>query len=166
MLGAAVAFVFAFAFVPFAQAHGPTATVTVSAFVPNGCAFTTSTDDVDFGAYNPVGANATAALTQNYVARYNCTSSDVAYTFSFSSLNQAGGQCRITLDASAFLNYNITDAASQNFTCNGSTGASAHGQSTGAGHLETTYAFTFTIPPGQHAVRGTYIDTLTITIAG
>ncbi len=169
ILAAAALLASAIAFVPSAQAaaNGPTDTVLVSANVPVSCVFTTTSDSVNFGTYDPIGANATLALTQPLTAHYICTQSDITYTFAFSDPNQTGGQCRMRRSSTSdYLNYNVKDTGSVAFLCNNAP-ASATGQPPGAGIGALSYIFTFTLPAGQNTVQtGTYTDTLTITIAG
>ncbi len=144
--------------------NATTSSVAVSATISNVCTFGGSTPTtVTFaGGYDPVVANASTAATAAYSPQYECTKSDSAYTWSFSSVNHASTQA-VLKSGSNSLNYNITDASANAYHGDGSNSFAVG--STGNGANVLTYSsFTFTIPAGQNLPAGTYTDTLTVTL--
>ena len=169
ILAASVVLASVLTFAPFmsaSPANGPSIALTVSAYVPGVCVFTTTSDTVNFGTYDPIAANASAALRQPYSARYRCTQSDATdpIEFAFSGANQTGGQCRMKGGTSTdFLNYNIKDSASVDFPCDNTvTSATRQSADADAGGATFFYDFTFTLPGEKNTVQ-TETDTLTVT---
>ena len=145
-------------------ANAATSSVAVSAAISNVCTFGgSSPTTVTFaGGYDPVVTNASTAATASYAPQYECTKSDSAYTWSFSSLNHSGTQA-VLKSGSNVLDYNVTDASSNAYNADGSNSFSVGSAGNGANVL-TYSSFTFTIPSGQNLPAGTYTDTLTVTL--
>jgi len=87
-----------------------TATLTVNASVSKNCTITTA--PVNFGAYDPVAANATTPLDGTGTLTVACTKGAVAKIGLNAGSNAQGTTRRMSQSTAAFLNYEIySDAA-------------------------------------------------------
>jgi spore coat protein U-like protein len=139
--------------------------IAVSARVVAACTLTTNA--LDFGAYDPLGTNATQDLANSADISVTCTN-NAGTTISLSSGAHALGSPATTrqladADGTHFLAYSLyTDVA--------------HGTAWGDGTLAPTFAYTGTgaattltvygkVEKGQAATAGNYTDTVTATIS-
>jgi len=82
-----------------------TATLTVNASVSKNCTITTA--PVNFGAYDPVTANATAPLDGTGTVTVTCTKGAVATVGLNPGGNAQGTTRRMSQGAAAYLNYEL-----------------------------------------------------------
>jgi spore coat protein U-like protein len=87
------------------HAQSATASMTVSATVAKNCTITTT--PVNFGAYDPVAANATAPLDGSGTLTVACTKGTVAKVGLNAGANAQGALRRMSQSATAYLNYEI-----------------------------------------------------------
>ena len=139
-------------------------TIAVSAQVTAACTLATNT--LDFGAYDPLGTNATADLTKSTDITVSCTN-NAATTITLSTGahpvgSPATGRQLADVPGTHFLNYSLySDAALQNQWGDGTLGATV--AYTGTGGTSTLTVFG-KVDKGQTATAGTYSDSVTATI--
>jgi len=148
-----------------AQAATSTDNLSVTASVAANCSI--STTAVAFGAYDPVVANAVAAIDQTGTVSVNCTSGANATVTLGQGANAGGGSTdavpvrRMSDGVTSFLNYTLYSDAGRT-TAWGNTGG------TGQAHLGTGSAANLTVygrlPGGQAVPVGSYTDTVVATI--
>lgn len=140
-----------------------TSSLTVTATVPAVCVLTPGT--LSFGAYDPVGANATAPLTASGTFFVACTK-NTAYSVTLGNGNNAAsavGTTRAMKDATsgAFLNYEIYTSNTYASVWNTTNTASGTAASTTAIPL-TAFG---RVPAGQNVPAATgYTDTVVSTV--
>lgn len=157
-----------------ALAASSSTTVPVSAFVSQVCSIST-TSALAFAAYDPVGANATAALNTTGQISVACSKGAVGLTIGMDNGTHVSGAQRQMLGGgtASLLRYNIfqppSNAAGIACTFPGTTAWTA----VGAGMLTLTsapartarvYNVCGTIPGGQDVAADTYTDAVGATI--
>ena len=143
------------------DAQSATASMTVSANVSKNCTITTSV--LNFGAYDPVAANATATLDGTGTVTVTCTKGAVAKVGLNAGSNAQGTTRRMSQSASAFLTYEIyKDAAHTVVWGNGTTDS----LDVPAAPNKNPRNFTAygRVASGQDATVGTYSDTVVATV--
>jgi len=155
-------------------AASATTAIPVSASVSQNCSISTSSA-LAFAAYDPVGANATAALNATGQISVACSKGATGLTIGMDNGAHVSGTQRQMLGGTAagILQYNIfqppSSAPGTACTFPGSTAWTA----AGAGMLTLTSAPTKvsrlynvcgTIPGGQDVAADTYTDTITASI--
>lgn len=146
---------------PAAFAATATANLSISASVAAVC--TVSTSPVAFGAYDPVVANAAAALNANGSVTVACTKGASATVDLGVGGNLSGGSRRMAAGAN-FLNYALyQDAALTTVWGSGMTGGSTktYNSTSKAPTALTVYG---SIPAGQDVAVGSYADTVVATV--
>lgn len=161
---------------PIAFAATAPTTIEVSATVSQGCRIST-TAALAFGAYDPIGANATAALNATGQISIACSKGASGLTVAMNDgLHGTTGQRRmqkaeVTTDV---LLYNIFQppSAEPNTACS-AVGTIPWNSTAPAGVLTLTsapskvarlYNVCGTIPAGQDATTGAYTDTVVATL--
>jgi spore coat protein U domain-containing protein, fimbrial subunit CupE1/2/3/6 len=153
--------------------------VTVSASVSNNC--TVSTATVNFGAYDPVSANATTDLVATAAPlTVTCTKGAAGVTIDLGQGGNYSAPNRRMSDGTDFLNYQLymasTEAAGAACASPPSTGAGIWGSSSGGSVLtpssptwSATTGLVFNIcgvvPQAQNVGAGTYNDSVTATVS-
>jgi spore coat protein U-like protein len=151
--------------------------ITVSASVSQACSIGTITNLV-FGAYDPIGTNATTALNATGQVSVACSKGAQGMTIGMSNgANSAADQrTMVGKTATNVLNYNIfqppaTPGAACDFAGNGmgkvawtSSGAGALIVPNSGGKLARAFNVCGSIPAGQDAAVDTYTDLVTATI--
>jgi spore coat protein U domain-containing protein, fimbrial subunit CupE1/2/3/6 len=150
-----------------AKAGTATNSLTVQANVANNCKVTAAT--LNFGAYDPVVANATTDLTAQQALTINCTKDTAATSIDLDNGIHASGAQRRMTNGSDNLNYNLFKDSAR--TSNWTTGAvngvvpdastSKNTALTSGGNPIVVYG---TVPQNQDVSAGSYSDTVTITI--
>jgi spore coat protein U-like protein len=152
-----------------AMAGSSTQTLSVTATVITNCSFTTNA--VNFGSYDPVVANATAALTGTGSLSVTCTSGD-AVTI---DLDQGGNgtgtltaPVRNMSSAGNMLAYSLfwPSAAGSGGTATSTLWGTGGGTSfayTATGAQQTINVFG-SVAGGQNVATGTYSDTVNVTV--
>jgi len=146
------------------QAGTTTGSLSVSATISNNCVFGTST--MAFGAYDPVGANKSTALTATGTVGITCTSGDgITLTANTgSNSTHAAGSCatatcsRAMANGTNYLSYDLYTSAADTTVWNGVNTVAATG--TGAAQTVNVYGY---IPAATVDPAGTYNDTVTVT---
>jgi len=140
-----------------AQAATDTSTIAVTATVVENCMITTNTD-LAFGAYDFLGANATADATTTGQVEIICNNGSQGVLSLDSGLNAvAAGQQAMesTTLPGTYLTYTVSD------TLGGTSWIDV--AVTGDGTAQTFDVYG-TIPAAQNAPVGSYADTVTATI--
>jgi len=151
------------------------ATIAVSATVSQGCSFSTTTA-LAFGAYDPVGANATAPLNATGQVSVACSKGATGLTIAMNDGTHVVGTQRQMEGATAtdILTYNISQPPSNvpGVACS-FPGTIAWNTTAPAGVLTLAsapskavrvYNVCGTIPGGQDATTGAYTDSVTATL--
>lgn len=135
-----------------------TTTFQVSAAVAKTC--TISATAIDFGAYDTVGANATAPADQTGTVTLRCTRG-TAYSVALGQGDNFSGGRRMQLGASGeYLSYDLYSDAGRTSVWDGAspvTGVAANRSAFGL----TVYG---RVPPAQDVVEGAYLDTISATV--
>ena len=143
------------------EAQTASASLTVTASVSKNC--TISTAPVNFGAYDPVAANATAPLDGIGTVTVTCTKGATAKVGLNTGSNAQGTARRMTAGAANFLSYELYKDA-------GRTDVWGDGLDTGLdiGAAPNRNPRTFTtygrVVAGQDATVGNYTDTVVATV--
>jgi spore coat protein U-like protein len=150
-----------------------TANMAVTASVSKNCAITTT--PLVFGAYDPVTANLTLALTGNGTVSVACAKNSSGLTVGMSNgANVSGAQRQmkgVTVANTDFLQYDLfqppsnTPGAACNFTAPTAwTDAAPLTLSTAPSKAARTYNVCGSIPGAQDVTVDSYTDTVTATI--
>ena len=142
-------------------AQSASASLTVTASVSTNC--TISTAPVNFGAYDPVAANATAPLDGIGTLTVTCTKGATARVGLNAGGNSQGATRRMSQSGTAYLNYEIyKDSSRTNVWGN------ALDDSLDVGAAPNRNPRTFTaygrVANGQDATVGNYTDTVVATV--
>ncbi|MCX7173358.1 MAG: spore coat U domain-containing protein [Proteobacteria bacterium] len=159
----------------FVLAASTPTNIAVSATVSQGCSISTTTA-LAFGAYDPIGANASAALNATGQVSVACSKGATGLTIGMDNGTHVSGTQRQMQGTTAadLLQYNLfqppTNVAGVACTFPGTI---AWNTTAGAGVLTLTSAPTKaarlynvcgTIPGGQDATTGAYTDTVIATL--
>ena len=152
-----------------------TGSLPVTASVAQSCVVS-ATSAVAFGAYDPVGANAAAALAGTGSISLKCTKGSTSITADLSAGANAVGNQRKMLGTtnSDLLNYSITQPATASpwTSCAGSTvwgstvGGSVYTPTGVTWTAAAAQAFTVcgSVPAAQNVSADSYTDTITVTV--
>lgn len=145
---------------PASARQTATANLTVTASVGNDC--TISTTPLAFGAYNPVVANATAALSGTGGVVITCTKNAVTTIGLGLGANATGSTRRMILGAE-FLTYELYQEVGHT-TVWGATGTARLTPPAAPSKAARTFAVYGLVPPGQDVAAGSYTDTVIATV--
>jgi len=148
--------------------------IAVSATVSQGCSIST-TSALAFGAYDPIGANATAALNATGQVSVACSKGATGLTIGMDNGTHVSGAQRQMQGTAAtdILQYNLFQPPSNTPAAACTFPGTIAWTTTGTGLLTLTSAPTKvarlynvcgTIPGGQDAATGTYTDTVVATL--
>jgi spore coat protein U-like protein len=149
--------------------------IAVSATVSQGCSISTSSA-LAFGAYDPVGANATAPLNITAQVSVTCSKGATGLTIAMNDGTHAVGTQRQMQGPTAtdILQYNISQPPTNvaGVACtfpgtipwNSTAPAGVLTLSTSPSKAPRLYNVCGTIPGGQDATTGTYTDTVIATL--
>lgn len=139
-------------------ASAQTATFQVSASVTKTC--TIAANPIDFGSYDPVGANDTNPADQTGTVTIRCTRG-TAYSVALGQGDNFSGGRRMQLGASGeFLAYELFSDASRTAVWD----AAAPVAGTAANRSPIALTVYGRVPAGQDAVEGAYLDTVAATV--
>ena len=148
------------------QAASPqTANLSVTATVAANC--TIATTAVDFGAYDPVTANASAAILQTGKVSVSCTTGSAATVtlgqgaHSDTGSSDADPARRMSDGTTHFLTYTLYSEPTRTTEWGNTTPTGLAYTGTGASQDLTVYG---TLPGGQNVPVGSYSDTVVATI--
>jgi spore coat protein U-like protein len=154
-----------------APAHAATATanLTVQAQVSANCTISTTT--VDFGAYDPVVANASSPKTGNGAVTIACTKGS-APTIGLGLGGNASGSTRRMTNGTDMLSYELyfPPNTTPNTACGalttvwGTSGANLFNPGAPANKNARTYNVCGSVGAGQDVGVGTYTDTVVATV--
>jgi len=147
---------------PPAQATTTTTPLSVTAIVGAVCSLTTSA--VNFGSYDPIVVNVTAALNATGSVTDTCSNGLSGTITLDQGLDPSGGStaavpARQMRNGAAILGYFLYSDSARSVPW-GSTGVSI----TGTGAASTPILVYDQIPGGQNAAAGSYADTVTVTV--
>jgi spore coat protein U-like protein len=148
-----------------AMASTATSNLTVSASVSANCSISTSA--VAFGAYDPIAANASAALNGTGTVTVTCTNGSAAVISLGQGSNAAGDSTDIapTRQLSDGATHNLAYFLYQN---TGRTTVWGNTEATGLGHTGTGTSTGLTvygaISGGQNMPAGSYTDSVVATV--
>ena len=142
------------------EAQSATASLTVSANVTKNC--TISTTPVNFGAYDPVAANATAPRDGTGILTVTCTKGAVAKIDLNTGTNAQGTTRRMSQGAAEYLNYELYSDAAHTVVW----GTGTNGLDIGAAPNRNPRSITVygRVPQAQDATVGSYTDTVVATV--
>ena len=143
-----------------AIAGSVTQNMTITANVNANCKFPSAANTLAFGTYDPVGANATAALDSASNFDVKCTKGTNVILKMGLGNNASGQQRRLKLDATNFLNYSLYSDASRSTVWNDTSNVVTYVATSSATETKTVYG---RVPAAQDASAGSYIDTVVIT---
>lgn len=152
--------VFVSGFITDSIAGSTTQTMTITANVNASCKFPSSANTLAFGAYDPIGANASAALDSAANFDVKCNKGTNVVLKLGLGVNPAGQQRRLKLDASNFLNYELYSDATRSTIWNDTSNVVSYTAASSTTETKTVYG---RIPPAQDAAAGAYTDTVVIT---
>ena len=143
------------------HAQSATATLNVSANVAKNC--TISTSPVNFGAYDSVVANATAALDGTGQVTVTCTKGAAARVELSDGSNGQSGSRRMAGTADNYLNYQLYKDAARTDVWGGDAGSDLE---LGAAPNRNPRTFTVygRVPSAQDAAVGAYTDVVVATV--
>lgn len=147
-----------------AMAGSASSNLSTTASVTANC--TISTTALDFGAYDPVSANASSALTGSGSVSTTCTNgSSVAIRLGQGSNADAGSSddspLRRLKAGSNYLSYALYQDAARTTVWGNTTATDVEITGSGAAQTNTIYG---TIPAGQNVPAGSYSDTVIATV--
>ena len=143
------------------EAQTATASLTVTANVTKNC--TIATSPLNFGAYDPVGAHATAPLDGIGTITVTCTRGAVAKVGLNAGANAQGTTRRMTSGATEFLTYEIYQDTGH-ATIWGDTADTALDVPAAPNINPRTYTAYGRINAAQDATVGNYTDTVVATV--
>lgn len=141
-----------------AAAQSATATFQVSASVVKTC--TIGATPIDFGSYDPVGANDTTPADQTGTVTIRCTRGTSWSVALGQGSNFSGGRRMLDGVSGEYLTYELFSDASRTVVWD------AAAPQTGVAANRSPLALTVygQVPAGQDAVEGSYLDTVDATI--
>jgi spore coat protein U-like protein len=139
-----------------------TDSLAVSATVAANCMFKGSSGVLNFGAYDPINTNATAALDVNGTFEVRCTKGTVADVGMGNGSNFSGGSRRMA-GGSYFLPYSLYQNAGRT-TVWGDTVDTDTYEYTAVNGGFTPVTVYGRIPGGQDVGAASYSDTVTMTV--
>lgn len=147
-----------------AVAASKSTTFAVSSSVNANC--TIAATDLDFGAYDPLVANKTAALDVNTSVTVLCTKGSTGVTVGLNLGTHAAAGSRFLSNGTDSLQYELySDSAGGTVWANSGAGLVSWPVfgpiGTGAGVAKTVFG---RIPAGQDVSIGSYSDTITATV--
>jgi spore coat protein U-like protein len=143
------------------EAQQASASLTVSASVSKNC--TISTAPVNFGAYDPVAANATAPLDGTGTVTVTCTKGAAAKVGLSPGANAQGTTRRMSQGAAAYLTYELyKDTA--HATVWGDSTDTALDIPAAPNRNPRTFSAYGRVPAAQDATVGNYTDTVVATV--
>jgi spore coat protein U-like protein len=150
-----------FAFVAETQADSATAVITVSATVKRNCLITTT--PLAYGAYDPVGANATAPLDATGTVSLTCTRGTTASIGLDAGANASGSVRRMTSGGTAYLTYDLYLDTGRTTVWTNATGGMLD---VGAAPTKDPRSFTVygRVPGAQDVPTGTFNDSVVATV--
>lgn len=141
-----------------AAAQSASATFQVSAAVVKTC--TISATAIDFGAYDTVGANATAPADQTGTVTLRCTRG-TNYSVALGQGDNFSGGRRMRLGASGeYLSYQLYSDAGRTSVWDGAAPVSGTAANRSAFNL-TVFG---RVPAAQDVIEGAYLDTISATV--
>lgn len=140
------------------SSQSKTANLKVSATVVANCIVTTT--DINFGNYDPVGANATAPLDAEGSVTIACTRGTLARVSMGFGTNASGNTRRMT-NGQAFLNYEVYINPQRNTPWNSNYSFTGGAAPSSAPRTMQVYA---RVPQGQDVPPGSFSDTLLVAI--
>jgi len=146
---------------PSTHADSATAVITVSATVKRNCLITTT--PLAYGAYDPVGANATAPLDSTATVVLSCTKGTTAAIGLDAGANADGAARRMSNAANGFLQYELyKDTAHSDVWLNAGDGM----LQVGAAPSKDPRSFTVygRIAGAQDVPVGTFSDSVVATV--
>jgi spore coat protein U-like protein len=143
------------------DAQSATASMTVTANVNKNCTITTS--PVNFGAYDPVAANATAPLDGTGTVTVACTKGAVAKIGLNAGSNAQGTTRRMAQAPTVFLTYEIYSDAAHTVVWGNTTTDSVDIPAAPNKNPRNFTAYG-RVANGQDATVGTYTDTVVATV--
>lgn len=135
-------------------------TMTVTANVNAACKFPSAANTLAFGAYDPIGVNASTDLDSSSNFDVKCNKGTNVVLKLGLGLSPSGQQRRLKLDASNFLNYNLYSDATRTTIWNDTSNVISYTAASSTTETKTVYG---RIPAGQDASAGSYSDTVIIT---
>ncbi len=135
--------------------------MTVSANVNKNCTITTA--QLNFGAYDPVAANATANLDGTGTVAVTCTKGAVAKIGLSAGSNAQGTTRRMAQTAAAFLTYEIYQDAAHTIVW-GNTTTDSLDIPAAPNKNPRNYTAYGRVASGQDATVGAYTDTVVATV--
>lgn len=148
--------------VPSFAANSATANLNISANVSAVCTITTS--PVAFGSYDPVVANAAAALNANGSVNVACTKGASATIDLGNGSNPNGTTNRQMTNGTSMLPYSLyKDSGLSQVWGSGLTGGTTYAY-TSASKASTAVTVYGQIPAGQDVTVGSYTDTVVATV--
>jgi len=142
------------------EAQSATASLTISATVSKNCTITTA--PVNFGAYDPIAANATAPLDGIGTITVTCTKGTAARVDLNAGSNAQGAARRMTQGAAAYLNYELYSDAAHSIVW----GEATNGMELPAAPNRNPRTFNAygRVAAAQDATVGNYTDTVVATV--
>jgi len=160
----------ALASVPLHAASSPGVGLNVTASVAAKC-IVSSTSDVAFGPYDPLGAHASADLAGQGQLGIKCTPGSGVSIAIDSGANNSGNQRRMAGPSGSLLNYGLyTDSSHSTGWGNGSNGASPRTISTASDASEQLFDVFGLVPSAASQLTsftyaaGSYSDTVQVTV--
>lgn len=147
------------------EATTATASLSVTASVAANCTITTSA--VAFGAYDPVSANATAALNGTGAVNVTCTTGASTTVTLGQGSNAGTGSSdtaparRLTDGSSHFLTYSLYSDTNRTTVWGNTAGTGVPSTGTGTQVALTVYG---AVGAGQNVPTGSYSDTVVATV--
>jgi spore coat protein U domain-containing protein, fimbrial subunit CupE1/2/3/6 len=143
------------------DAQSATASMTVSATVAKNCTITTT--PVNFGAYDPVAANATTPLNGTGTLTVACTKGTVAKVGLNAGANAQGALRRMSQSATAYLNYEIYSDAAHTIIW-GNTASDGVDIPAAPSKVPRNFTAYGQVASAQDATVGSYTDTVVATV--
>ena len=136
-------------------------TVPLSVTVPSSC--TISAASIDFGTYDSVGANATAPADATGAITTTCTRGAATTLALDAGRNAAGAQRQMADGAGHFVPYGLFQDGAHGVPWG--SGGAALAPPTAPSFAPRTFTVYGEIPPGQDPAAGSYVDTVTASVA-
>lgn len=144
-----------------ASATTATANLNVSATVVSNC--TISTAPIDFGAYDPIGANASANLDGTGTVTVACTKGATATVGLGLGSNPSGSTRQMSDGSGNYLSYELYADATHS-TVWGNAGAGLLTPSAAPSKAARNFTVYGRVPANQDVPGGTYGDTVVATV--
>ena len=143
-----------------AQAGTATASLNVTSTVSGNC--TISTTPVAFGAYDPVGTNATTPSNNTGTVSISCTKGTTTPISLDLGANATGSTRRMT-DGTDYLTYELYQDTGRT-TVWGASGSAQYTPAVSPGKAARAFTIFAQIAAGQDVGAGSYTDTVTATV--